>query len=98
MAIASADNEAMTEDDEKYMRLAIDEAAKCKGEDERAHPRVGAVVVKDGQLLAGAHRGELDPGDHAEFTALEKKLSDQQIAGATVYTTLEPCTSRNHPK
>jgi len=82
----------------KCMKLAVEEARKSKAEDVRPHPSVGAVVVKDGQILATAHRGELSDGDHAEFTALEKKLSDATLIGATVYATLEPCTSRNHPK
>lgn len=81
-----------------FMRLAIEQSRYCKGEDERAHPMVGAVVVKNGDVLADAFRGEKDPGDHAEFTALEKKLPNRSIAEATVYTTLEPCTTRNHPK
>jgi pyrimidine deaminase RibD-like protein/NTP pyrophosphatase (non-canonical NTP hydrolase) len=84
--------------DRDFMKLAIDEARMCRAEDERVHPMVGAVVVKDGVLLAKAHRGELAGGDHAEFTALEKKLSAEALAGSTVYTTLEPCTTRNHPK
>jgi pyrimidine deaminase RibD-like protein len=82
----------------KFMKMAIDEARKCKPEDCRLHPRVGAVVVKSGVVLAKAHRGELESGDHAEYTAMEKKLPDEVIAGATIYTTLEPCTTRNHPK
>jgi pyrimidine deaminase RibD-like protein len=85
-------------DDRKFARMAIDEARKSVGEkDDRVHPKVGAVVVKDGRVLSTAHRGE-QPGNHAEFVALEKKLSDEAVAGATVYTTLEPCTTRNHPK
>jgi pyrimidine deaminase RibD-like protein len=82
----------------KFMVMAVAEARKCKPEDGRVHPKVGVVVVKGGAVLATAYRGELRAGDHAEFTALEKKLPDAVVAGATVYTTLEPCTSRKHPK
>jgi pyrimidine deaminase RibD-like protein len=82
---------------EQIMRLAIEESKKSIPEDQAIRPKVGVVVVKDGKVLASAHRGET-PGDHAEYTVLEKKLGDQEIAGATVYTTLEPCTRRNPPK
>lgn len=96
----------MDNQDRKFMCLAIKEARKCKPEDDRLHPKVGAVVVKDAELLASGYRGErIKPnepkhGDHAEFTVLEKKLKKTPVAGATVYTTLEPCTtgSRKHPK
>jgi pyrimidine deaminase RibD-like protein len=84
-------------DDRRFARLAIEEARKSVPEDERVHPKVGVVVVKDGRVLATAHRGEF-PQCHGEFIALEKKLADISLAGSTVYTTLEPCTSRNHPK
>lgn len=85
-------------DEARFMRMAIDEARNSRHEDERPHPKVGAVVVRDGEVLATAHRGELKLGEHAEFTAPERKLKDAVLAGSTVYTTLEPCTSRNHPK
>ncbi len=86
------------QDDRRFARMAIEEARKSVPEDDtRPHPLVGAVVVKDGKVLATAHRGEAE-GNHAEFTALEKKLAETAVAGATVYTTLEPCTTRNHPK
>jgi pyrimidine deaminase RibD-like protein len=83
----------------KWMELAIEEAKKSKDEDDgRAHPRVGVVVVRNGKVLAASHRGESARGQHAEFTALEIKLKDHDLAGATVFATLEPCTSRSHTK
>jgi len=86
------------ETDNKYMRAAIAQAHKCVSEDGRVHPKVGVVIAKDGAIIAEAYRGERNSGDHAEFTALELKLRDATLAGCTVYTTLEPCTTRNHPK
>jgi pyrimidine deaminase RibD-like protein len=86
--------------DRDFMKLAIEEAKMCRPEDRHTHPKVGAVVVKKGQVLAKGHRGEIDPkkGQHAEFTALELKLGTDSAADCTVYTTLEPCTTRRHPK
>ena len=85
-------------DDASFARMAIEEAGLSVPEpDGRTHPKVGVVIVKDGQVLAKAHRGEF-PECHAEFIALEKKLANVSIVGVTVYATLEPCTTRNHPK
>jgi pyrimidine deaminase RibD-like protein len=84
--------------DRQFAALAIAEARSSVSEDDhQPHPKVGAVVVRDGAVLASAHRGEV-LGCHAEFIALEIKLGNASLAGATVYTTLEPCTERNHPK
>jgi pyrimidine deaminase RibD-like protein len=55
-------------------------------------------VVRDGQILGSACRGDLDPREHAEFSVLEKQLPAQTLAGCIVYTTIEPCTARSHPK
>ena len=84
-------------DDRYFALLAIEEAKKSIAEDDRPHPKVGAVIVKDGKILAKAHRGE-NLKSHAEYIILEVKLPNETVAGATVYTTLEPCTKRNAPK
>lgn len=83
--------------DDDFARMAVEEARKSKAEDDRVHPKVGCVVVKNGRVLAKAHRGEFE-ANHAEFGALEQKLKDETLVGCTVYATLEPCTNRNHPK
>ena len=85
-------------DETEFMRMAIDAARRCKPEDERIHPKVGVVVVREGKPPLVSYRGERGLGDHAEYTALEKHLADESVAGATIFCTLEPCTTRNHPK
>jgi len=85
-------------DDADFMRMAIEEAQRCQSEDQRVHPMVGVIVGKGQELLAHGYRGELSPGEHAEYTVLERKLGQKSVAGCTVYTTLEPCTTRNHAK
>jgi pyrimidine deaminase RibD-like protein len=82
----------------ELMQLAIELAAKCVSEDHKVSPKVGAVLVRDGVVLAAAYRGELKAGEHAEYTLLERKLLGVDLEGATLYSTLEPCTHRNHPK
>jgi diaminohydroxyphosphoribosylaminopyrimidine deaminase/5-amino-6-(5-phosphoribosylamino)uracil reductase len=77
--------------DEKYMRMALRLAAKAQGRTS-PNPMVGAVVVKDGRVIAaGYHKRAGEP--HAEAVALRK--ADRAAKGATLYVTLEPCSHTN---
>ena len=83
----------MTED-EKWMNLAIEQAIKAQDEDEVP---VGAVLVKDGLLIAKAHNQPISKNDataHAEIQVLRKagmKLQNYRLNDSTLYVTLEPC-------
>lgn len=74
-------------DDEGGMRAALD-AAGASHRRTSPNPRVGAVVVLDGRIVG---TGSTHPpgGSHAERVALE--AAGPAAAGATLYTTLEPC-------
>lgn len=76
--------------DEHFMRLAIAEAHKSIPSENAFC--VGCVVVHDGQVLATGFSRELPGNTHAEQVALHKLEFD--APGATVYTTMEPCSVR----
>lgn len=77
----------MTDDENKYMRLALREAKKGLGKTS-PNPCVGAVIVKDNTVVAtGYHKKAGTP--HAEIHALRR--AGAAARGATMYVTLEPC-------
>lgn len=80
------------------IELTIKESEKCISEDDRLQPKVGAVLIKNGKIIASAYRGEINPGEHAEYTLLNKKLEGFDFSDSILITTLEPCTVRSSHK
>lgn len=79
----------------KFMKEALKEAKKSYQKDEIP---VGAVIVKDGKVIARGHNTKetkTDPTKHAEIIAIQKaskKLQTWRLSGCTIYVTLEPCS------
>lgn len=80
--------------DENYMKLALEEAKKAERIGEVP---IGAIVVKDGEVIARAHNLRetvQQPTAHAENIAIEKAaeaLGSWRLEDCTLYVTLEPC-------
>lgn len=83
-----------TERDALWMRRALAWAQLAA---RRGEVPIGAVVVREDELLGGAHDGKelfKDPTAHAEVLALReaaRAVGDWRIEDATLYVTLEPC-------
>ena len=81
-------------DNIKYMQIALDEARTAAAEGEIP---VGAVIVKDGEIVATAHNNREATGDatgHAELLAIRRAceaLGGWHLEKCTLYVTLEPC-------
>jgi len=81
--------------DEKFMIEALKEAEKSANFDEVP---VGAVIVKDGKIIARGHNlreKTNDPTSHAEIVAIRKackKLNSWRLEDCTIYVTIEPCS------
>ncbi|MEW6374604.1 MAG: tRNA adenosine(34) deaminase TadA [Thermodesulfobacteriota bacterium] len=80
--------------DEKYMKMALEEAKKAGQEGEVP---VGAILVKGDRVLAGDHNrciGLSDPTAHAEVLVLRKAgevLKNYRLNDTVMYVTAEPC-------
>ena len=80
--------------DEKWMKLALNEANLAMDENEIP---VGAVLVKNGKLIAQSHNQPIkknDPTAHAEIQLLREaglQQKNYRLIGSTLYVTLEPC-------
>lgn len=79
---------------EKYMKEALKEAQKAY---KKLEVPVGAIIVKDGRIVARAHNLKETKNDtikHAEILAIEKaskKLGNWRLIDCEMYVTLEPC-------
>ena len=82
------------ENKEKYMKEALKEAQKAY---EALEIPIGAVIVKDGKIIARGHNQKEEKQDttmHAEIIAIKKaskKLGAWRLNGCEMYITLEPC-------
>jgi tRNA(adenine34) deaminase len=80
--------------DEKWMRLALEEARFAE---ESGEVPVGAVLVRGEEVLARSHNSPItlcDPSAHAEVLAIRQAaslLGNYRLTGTTLYITLEPC-------
>ncbi|MFY1670711.1 dCMP deaminase [Plantactinospora sp. WMMB334] len=84
-----------TGEDRRWLRAAIEVSRLSPPSP--SHYAVGAVVVdRHGVPLATGYTGETDPSYHAEEAALAKLATreDLDLVGATLYTSMEPCTAR----
>ena len=83
-----------TEADERWMALALDLAREAA---DRGDVPVGALVVRDGEVLGSAgnrREADLDPTAHAEMLAIRQAsevLGGWRLPDTTLYVTLEPC-------
>ena len=84
----------ITEQDREFMREAIRLASESV---RNGGGPFGAVVVKDGEIIAGSSNSvtiDLDPTAHAEVNTIRKacrKLGTFDLSGCTIYTSCEPC-------
>jgi tRNA(adenine34) deaminase len=92
---SSTDSPMETDNDIFWMEKALALAHQAA---EKGEVPVGAVIVRDGELLAEGFNqpiSSVDPTSHAEIAALRnaaKNTDNYRLSGATLYVTIEPCT------
>lgn len=80
--------------EEEYMKIALNEAKKAYN---KLEVPVGAIIVKDGKIIAKAYNEKekrKDTTKHAEILAIQKaskKLETWRLNDCEMYVTLEPC-------
>jgi diaminohydroxyphosphoribosylaminopyrimidine deaminase/5-amino-6-(5-phosphoribosylamino)uracil reductase len=79
-----------TENDKKYMRLAINLAQKAKG-CTSPNPVVGAIIVRDGIIISKGYHKKAGSA-HAEIEAINACSNKAALKGSRMYVTLEPCS------
>jgi len=90
---AGAPRPGQPQADLHWLREAIELSRRCPPSESAFS--VGAVLVSDaGEVIATGHSRERDPKDHAEEVALARAAGDPRLAGATLYSSLEPCLAR----
>ena len=88
-----ADAPGQPDADMRWLREAIELSRRCTPS--ASAFSVGAVLVSDaGRAIATGYSRERDPKDHAVVVALAAAAGDAQLAGATLYSSLEPCLMR----
>ena len=81
--------------DQAWMQLALEQAQLAA---QAGEVPVGALIIKDGEILGRAHNRNLldrDPTAHAEILALRQaaaRLGNHRLIGCTLYSTIEPCS------
>ena len=77
-------------DDLTMMQLAVAAAEKAAPKETWTNPRVGAVIVKNGAVLATGYHHQFGQA-HAEVDAMQQVDNPADLNNATMYVTLEPC-------
>ncbi len=87
--------DAILTTDNPFMKRALELAKRAA---DRGEVPVGAVVVRNGEIIGQGHNQPIeshDPTAHAEIMAMRdasKNLSNYRLTGCDIYVTIEPCT------